>query len=192
MFPCFPRLLRDQFVRYQDVANEIDHRTITTSKVSQGIGIFLLGLGKKVLIANNIGALWTTIKATDISQLSTLTAWLGILAFTFQIYFDFSGYSDMAVGLGKMLGFEFPQNFNYPYLSRSISEFAADGYYAWHLVPMLCLYSVGRQPKRQTCHTAKFTDRLVFDRFMARSKLELHCLGIVFRYFDYYGAVIPG
>lgn len=125
----FPQIVAGPIVRYQDVANEIDHRTITTSKVSQGIGIFLLGLGKKVLIANNIGALWTTIKATDISQLSTLTAWLGILAFTFQIYFDFSGYSDMAVGLGKMLGFEFPQNFNYPYLSRSISEF----WRRWHI-----------------------------------------------------------
>ena len=109
----FPQIVAGPIVRYQDVANEIDHRTITTSKVSQGIGIFLLGLGKKVLIANNIGALWTTIKATDISQLSTLTAWLGILAFTFQIYFDFSGYSDIAVGLGKMLGFELPQNINY-------------------------------------------------------------------------------
>ena len=125
----FPQIVAGPIVRYQDVANEIDHRTITTSKVSQGIGVFLLGLGKKVLIANNIGALWTTIKATDISQLSTLTAWLGILAFTFQIYFDFSGYSDMAVGLGKMLGCEFPQNFNYPYLSRSISEF----WRRWHI-----------------------------------------------------------
>ncbi len=125
----FPQIVAGPIVRYQDVADEIDHRSITTSKVSQGIGIFLLGLGKKVLIANNIGALWTTVKATDISQLSTLTAWLGILAFTFQIYFDFSGYSDMAVGLGKMLGFEFPQNFNYPYLSRSVSEF----WRRWHI-----------------------------------------------------------
>ncbi len=125
----FPQIVAGPIVRYQDIANEIDSRTITTSKVSQGIGIFLLGLGKKVLLANNIGMLWTTVKGMEMSEISTLTAWLGILAFTFQIYFDFSGYSDMAVGLGKMLGFEFPQNFNYPYLSRSISEF----WRRWHI-----------------------------------------------------------
>ncbi len=125
----FPQIVAGPIVRYQDVANEIDNREITMAKVSDGIRIFLIGLSKKVLLANNIGALWTLIKGTDISEISTLTAWLGILAFAFQIYFDFSGYSDMAIGLGKMLGFEFPQNFNYPYLSRSISEF----WRGWHI-----------------------------------------------------------
>jgi len=125
----FPQIVAGPIVRYQDVANEIDDRTITMEKVSDGIRIFLIGLGKKVLLANNIGALWTLIKGMDISELSTATAWLGILAFSFQIYFDFSGYSDMAIGLGKMLGFEFPQNFNYPYLSRSIGEF----WRRWHI-----------------------------------------------------------
>ena len=125
----FPQLVAGPIVRYQDVANEIDERTITTSKVSQGVGIFLLGLGKKVLLANNIGSLWTSVKGMELSEISVLTAWLGILAFTFQIYFDFSGYSDMAIGLGKMLGFEFPQNFDHPYLSRSISEF----WRRWHI-----------------------------------------------------------
>ncbi len=125
----FPQIVAGPIVRYQDVANEIDNREITLAKVSDGIRIFLIGLSKKVLLANNIGALWTLIKGIDISEISTLTAWLGILAFAFQIYFDFSGYSDMAIGLGKMLGFEFPQNFNYPYLSRSISEF----WRRWHI-----------------------------------------------------------
>lgn len=125
----FPQIVAGPIVRYQDIANEIDHREITMSKVSEGIRIFLIGLGKKVLLANNIGALWTAVKGMELSEISTVTAWLGILAFTFQIYFDFSGYSDMAVGLGKMLGFEFPKNFNYPYLSRSISEF----WRRWHI-----------------------------------------------------------
>lgn len=82
-----------------------------------------------MLIANSIGALWTAVKSTDISQVSVVSSWLGILAFTFQIYFDFSGYSDMAIGLGKMMGFHFPENFNYPYLSKSISEF----WRRWHI-----------------------------------------------------------
>lgn len=80
-----------------------------------------------MLIANSIGALWTAVKSTDISQVSVVSSWLGILAFTFQIYFDFSGYSDMAIGLGKMMGFHFPENFNYPYLSKAFLNSGADG-----------------------------------------------------------------
>lgn len=125
----FPQIVAGPIVRYEDVAGEIDTRTITVSKVSEGIGTFIKGLAKKVLIANNIGAVWTMVKAMDYSGISTTTAWIGILAFTFQIYFDFSGYSDMACGLGKVLGFNFPQNFNYPYISKSISEF----WRRWHI-----------------------------------------------------------
>ncbi|MDR0944155.1 MAG: MBOAT family protein [Ruminococcus sp.] len=125
----FPQIVAGPIVRYADVANEIDDRTITIDKVSDGIGIFIKGLAKKVLIANNIGMLWTSVKAMEYSEISALTAWLGILAFTFQIYFDFSGYSDMAVGLGKMLGFNFPQNFDHPYKSRSVTEF----WRRWHI-----------------------------------------------------------
>ncbi|MDR0947036.1 MAG: MBOAT family protein [Ruminococcus sp.] len=125
----FPQIVAGPIVRYADVANEIDDRTVTADKVSDGIGIFIKGLAKKVLIANNIGMLWTTVKAMEFSEISALTAWLGILAFTFQIYFDFSGYSDMAVGLGKMLGFDFPQNFDHPYISKSVTEF----WRRWHI-----------------------------------------------------------
>ena len=92
----FPQLVAGPIVRYQDVQNEIDHRTITVTKVSAGIGLFIQGLAKKVLLANNIGLLWTNIKAMDYATMPAMTAWLGILAFTFQIYYDFSGYSDMA------------------------------------------------------------------------------------------------
>ena len=125
----FPQIVAGPIVRYSDIQNEIDHRTISINLVGEGTAIFIKGLAKKVLLANNIGALWSTIKAQEITSLPAATAWLGILAFTFQIYFDFSGYSDMAVGLGKMLGFNFPDNFNFPYISKSISEF----WRRWHI-----------------------------------------------------------
>lgn len=125
----FPQIVAGPIVRYGEVAKELRRRTINVNKIGDGIGIFVCGLAKKVLLANNIGAVWTQVKAMDYTEISTLTAWIGILAFTFQIYFDFSGYSDMAVGLGKMLGFRFPKNFDHPYLSRSISEF----WRRWHI-----------------------------------------------------------
>ena len=98
-------------------------------QIEDGIRLFIMGLGSKVLIANNIGALWTEVEGLNVAGISSGLAWLGIIAFSFQIYFDFSGYSLMAIGLGKMLGFEFPQNFNYPYISRSITEF----WRRWHM-----------------------------------------------------------
>lgn len=125
----FPQIVAGPIVRYEDVQKEIETRKINVNKVSDGIALFVKGLSKKVLLANNIGILWTQIKAMDYSEISVLTAWLGILAFTFQIYFDFSGYSDMAVGLGKMLGFNFPANFDHPYMSKSVSEF----WRRWHI-----------------------------------------------------------
>ena len=125
----FPQIVAGPIVRYEDVQNEIDHRTISEKQIGDGISRFIVGLGKKVLIANNIGLLWSQVKALEYGSLSAVTAWLGILAFTFQIYFDFSGYSDMAIGLGKMMGFNFPENFNYPYMSHSISEF----WRRWHI-----------------------------------------------------------
>lgn len=125
----FPQLVAGPIVRYEDVQTEIDERKININLVGEGVNYFVRGLAKKVLLANNIGSLWSSIKVVDVSEITVLTAWLGILSFTFQIYFDFSGYSDMAIGLGKMLGFNFPQNFNLPYLSKSISEF----WRRWHM-----------------------------------------------------------
>jgi len=125
----FPQIVAGPIVRYEDVQNEIDDRSITEPMIAGGISRFITGLGKKVLIADNIGMLWTQIKSLEYTELSAVSAWLGILAFTFQIYFDFSGYSDMAVGLGKMMGFNFPENFDYPYMSKSISEF----WRRWHM-----------------------------------------------------------
>ena len=125
----FPQIVAGPIVRYEDVANELESRTVNIAKISAGIGLFVKGLAKKVLLANNIGMVWTQIKAMDYSTISVATAWLGIIAFAFQIYFDFSGYSDMATGLGKMLVFEFPKNFDHPYISKSISEF----WRRWHI-----------------------------------------------------------
>ncbi len=125
----FPQIVAGPIVRYEDVQNEINSRKINIYLLGEGAGIFIKGLAKKVILANNIGLLWSEIKAMDYGNISAATAWLGILAFTFQIYYDFSGYSDMAVGLGKMLGFNFPENFNYPYISKSISEF----WRRWHI-----------------------------------------------------------
>ncbi|MCL2054604.1 MAG: MBOAT family protein [Oscillospiraceae bacterium] len=125
----FPQVVAGPIVLYEDIQNEIDHRLVSVNKVSSGIGKFLKGLAKKVLIANNIGLAWSEIKLMDYGEIPAAVAWLGILAFTFQIYFDFSGYSDMAVGLGEMLGFNFPKNFDYPYMSKSISEF----WRRWHI-----------------------------------------------------------
>lgn len=125
----FPQLIAGPIVRYSDVEREMGDREISLYKTADGIGIFLRGMAKKVLLANNIGAVWTLVKALDYDTLPVLTAWVGILAFTFQIFYDFSGYSDMAIGLGRMLGFNFPPNFNYPYQAKSITEF----WRRWHM-----------------------------------------------------------
>ena len=123
----FPQLIAGPIVRYSDVKNQLKVRGESWQSMSMGIRRFILGLGKKVLLANQIGALWDEISAT--SQLSVSLAWLGALAYAFQIYFDFSSYSDMAIGLGHMLGFTFTENFDYPYQSRSITEF----WRRWHI-----------------------------------------------------------
>ena len=108
----FPQLIAGPIVKYRDVEESLHHRKITIFDVSEGLKRFCAGLGKKVLLANNIGELWAYVSGLDPRGMSMLTAWLGILGFGFQIYFDFSGYSDMAIGLGRMLGFRFPENFN--------------------------------------------------------------------------------
>lgn len=124
----FPQLIAGPIVRYSDVEAQLKDRSVTTGDFADGIMRFVVGLGKKVLLANQIGALWTEIYGLG-GATSALTAWLGAAAYTFQIYFDFSGYSDMAIGLGRMLGFKFPENFRYPYESISITDF----WRRWHI-----------------------------------------------------------
>ena len=125
----FPQLIAGPIIRYKDVADQLNARDHSAEKFSSGVLKFTVGLCKKVLLANNIGRLWDATFALPASELSALGAVLGVAAFSFQIYFDFSGYSDMAVGLGRMLGFEFLENFNYPYISKSITEF----WRRWHI-----------------------------------------------------------
>ena len=124
----FPQLIAGPIVRYNDVSNELKERKTTFDSFSLGMTRFLKGLFKKVLLANVIGMLFEEI-SSNIIDMSLLTAWLGALAFALQIYFDFSGYSDMAIGLGKMLGFNFLENFNYPYIADSITDF----WRRWHI-----------------------------------------------------------
>lgn len=124
----FPQLIAGPIVRYTDVQDQLAVRNVTTADFSEGIMRFVVGLGKKVLLANQMGAVWTQIYALG-GDISALMAWTGAAAYTFQIYFDFSGYSDMAIGLGRMFGFKFPENFRYPYESVSITDF----WRRWHI-----------------------------------------------------------
>ena len=126
----FPQLIAGPIVKYKTVAAELDHRVNTTEDFVLGARRFCVGLAKKVLLANSIGALWETQLAAQMAgDLTVIGGWLGLLAFGFQIYFDFSGYSDMAIGLGQIFGFRFDENFNYPYLSASVTEF----WRRWHM-----------------------------------------------------------
>lgn len=124
----FPQLIAGPIVRYRDVAYQLDNRKETLDMFTSGVKLFMIGLSKKVLIANTMGLLWDTLRPTMLEN-GIIGNWIGIIAYTFQIYFDFSGYSDMACGLGNMFGFEFLQNFNYPYISKSITEF----WRRWHI-----------------------------------------------------------
>ena len=125
----FPQLIAGPIVRYVDVMREINDRRETFEGCYLGIRRFLVGLAKKLILANGVGMLWDSVSAQPAASLSALSAWLGVLAYAFQIYFDFSGYSDMAIGMGRMFGFQFPENFRYPYVSRSVSDF----WRRWHI-----------------------------------------------------------
>mgnify|MGYP005768218711 CR=1 FL=1 len=125
----FPQLIAGPIIQYKSVADQLQCRREDLEKFVSGIQRFCVGLAKKVLLANAVGKLWDVFLATDTAQLTVLGGWLGLAAYAFQIYFDFSGYSDMAIGLGRMFGFEFIENFNYPYISRSVVEF----WKRWHI-----------------------------------------------------------
>ena len=124
----FPQLIAGPIVRYQDVAEQLVNRKESLQQFTDGVKVFLVGLSKKILIANEMGLIWDTVRNSG-SASGASGSWVGIIAYTLQIYFDFSGYSDMAIGLGKMFGFEFMKNFDYPYISSSITEF----WRRWHI-----------------------------------------------------------
>lgn len=125
----FPQIIAGPIVRYVTVENDLDDHKLTLNSFSIGMRRFILGLGKKVLIANNVGLIWSQISEGTAGEVSVLLYWIGIIAYTFQIYFDFSGYSDMAIGLARIFGLNFDENFNYPYIARSITEF----WRRWHI-----------------------------------------------------------
>ncbi|HOU69559.1 MAG TPA: MBOAT family protein [Paludibacteraceae bacterium] len=125
----FPQLVAGPIVKYHDVASQIDCREVDWDAIPLGVKRFVVGLAKKVLVANTLGAVADTIFSQSPDSFSTPVAWLGAIAYSLQLFFDFSGYSDMAIGLGLMFGFKFKENFNYPYISKSISEF----WRRWHI-----------------------------------------------------------
>lgn len=125
----FPQLIAGPIVKYRDVQDQLRQRKADIGAISYGCRRFVAGLAKKVLLANNLGLLWTEISGGNLESVTALGAWLGVLAYAFQIYFDFSGYSDMAIGLGAIMGFTFPENFNYPYMAKSITDF----WRRWHI-----------------------------------------------------------
>lgn len=125
----FPQLVAGPIIRYHDIARQIVIRNIDSKKFAYGVKRFIIGLGKKVIIANSLALVADQSFAIPASDLPTAVAWLGIICYSLQIYFDFSGYSDMAIGLGKMCGFDFLENFNYPYISKSVQEF----WRRWHI-----------------------------------------------------------
>lgn len=125
----FPQLVAGPIVRYADIERAIDNRKVTLSGFAQGLRLFCIGMGKKVLLANTAGILADSLLPKSAAEIGFLGCFSGVAAYTFQIYFDFSGYSDMAIGLGKMMGFEYPRNFNYPYTSKSATEF----WRRWHM-----------------------------------------------------------
>ena len=125
----FPQLIAGPIVRYKDIADQLNFRASSIDQFANGVRRFCVGLAKKVLIANNIGMLWDIYSAQSSAEMTVVGAWMGIIAFSLQLYFDFSAYSDMAIGLGRMIGFEFLENFNYPYISKSVTEF----WRRWHI-----------------------------------------------------------
>ncbi len=125
----FPQLIAGPIVQYKTIDRQLRTRKETAGQFAYGIHRFMIGVGKKVLLANNAGVLWDTISSMEHTQIPVVMSWMGLAAYTFQLYFDFSAYSDMAIGLGHMFGFRFLENFNYPYISKSITEF----WRRWHI-----------------------------------------------------------
>lgn len=125
----FPQLIAGPIVRYIDIEEQLKERSINSTKFGEGAMYFIRGLAKKVVLANTFGSVYEQVATMQMGSFSTLTAWVGAIAYAFQIYFDFGGYSDMAIGLGKMFGFEFLPNFNYPYIAKSITDF----WRRWHI-----------------------------------------------------------
>ena len=182
----FPQLIAGPIVQYKTIAQQMETRRENTADFAEGVHRFMIGFGKKVLLANNIGVLWDTISVMGAGSLPVATAWLGAAAYAFQIYFDFSGYSDMAIGLGKMFGFHFLENFNYPYISTSITEFWRRLHIFKFLVPGICVYSTWRQPPGDKETDLQHSSSMDAYRYLAWGKLEFRPVGcLLWSFADY-------
>ena len=189
---CFPQLIAGPIVKYHDVAVQLENRNCSLHDFSMGIRRFVFGMAKKVLIANPLAAAADQIFGLVPSSLGTSIAWLGAICYTFQIYYDFSGYSDMAIGLGRMFGFRFPENFNYPYLTRSIKEF----WTRWHIslstwFKEYLYIPLGGEPLRQCTDLSEPDHSLSGDRDLAWRSLDVSVLGNLSRMFHPAGAGVP-
>ncbi len=145
---------------------------MTARDFESGIRILVIGLGSKVIIADRVGMLWNNVQTIGFNSISTPLAWLGAVAYSMELYFDFAGYSMMAIGLGKMLGFQIPVNFRFPYISKSVTEF----WRRWHITlgrwfPRLCIHSARRKPERQTADDVQPFCCMDTDRTVARGRV---------------------
>ena len=185
----FPQLIAGPIVRYAEIENQLEGRKHSLEKFGGGAQIFIRGLAKKVLIANAAGAVFTDVMGMQSGDMSVMIAWIGCAAYTFQIYFDFSGYSDMAVGLAKMFGFELEKNFAYPYISKSITEF----WRRWHISLGTWFREYVYIPLGGNCKCLeaykKYFCCLVSHWSVAWGKLEFHSVGTVLRCASVYGEV---
>ena len=172
----FPQLIAGPILKYHQVERYLQDRRTDLDAISYGAKRFVTGLAKKVLLANNLGLLWKQVTELGTDQMSVLMAWLGIAAFALQIYFDFSGYSDMAIGLGAVLGFHFPENFNYPYIAASVKDF----WHRWHI-------SLSTWFKEYVYIPLGGMDA---DRYLARCGMEFPVLGAVVCTFPDPGEII--
>lgn len=175
----FPQLIAGPIVRYADIAPQLKRRTHTLADAAYGARRFILGLSKKVLLANVLYELISAYKSA--ANVSVLFVWLYAAAYVLHLYFDFSGYSDMAIGLGCIFGFHFIENFNYPYISASVTEFWRRWHMSGQLVPRLCVHPAGRQPGLQGRMVPQHFHCLAADGPVARRGMDLHPVGTVLR-----------
>ncbi len=176
----FPQLIAGPIVKFHDIADQIHHRTMSVEKVFTGVRRFIVGLSKKLLIANTVGAVADKVFGMKATGLSSGIAWIGAVCYALQIYFDFSGYSDMAIGLARMFGFELKENFNYPYISQSIKEF----WRRWHIslstwFKEYLYIPLGGNRKGNCSYRYQHDHRVLLYGYLARRGMELFNLGLV-------------
>ena len=177
----FPQLIAGPIVSFSEVKDDLHkQRKISLPKIEWGTTIFVLGLAYKVLLANKIASLWNTVMTAGVMGIHPLTAWLGSWGFSMQLFFDFFGYSLMAIGLGRILGFKFPTNFKNPYCATSVHGFLAQmAYHTQQMVPGICLYPTGWKPQRAETYDSQYIYRVVTHRPVAWRGLELYYMGHV-------------